>query len=219
MSRRAEGLAAPRVSAPDLPPTLTNGPTPRRGGESFQIEWTELESTTDAAHGALTECAVRDAAVERLDLTGASLVDVDVSGLRATAVVARDARLRRVRIVGGRIGTLDLADAELDEVELRSIRIDYLSLAGAQVEDLLVTDCRIGSMDVPQARLTRVAFADSTCDEVDTRGLRAEHVDFRGLEALSYLDLASLRGATLSPRQVEVLAPALATALGIRVEE
>jgi hypothetical protein len=45
----------------------------------------------------------------------------------------------------------------------------------------------------------------------------SKDLDLRGLEAVSYLDPASLRGATLSPRQVEYLAPALAEALGIRV--
>ncbi|GAA1990251.1 pentapeptide repeat-containing protein [Microbacterium pumilum] len=218
MARREEGLIAPRVSAPDLPRELGDGPAPARGEESFQLRWTTLRATTDAAHSSISECEVLDAALERLDLTGATLVDVDISGLRATAVVGRDARLRRVRISGGRIGTLDLAAADVDEVELRGIRIDYLSLAAARVQDLLISGCTIGTLDIPRARLVRVAFHDSKSDEVDTRGLQAEHVDLRGLDALSYLDLAALRGTTLSPSQVETLAPAFASALGIRVE-
>ena len=219
MTRRVQGLVAPRLSAPDLPPVLESGPPPSRGEESFQIRWTALDQVTDAAHSAITECAVIEAPVDRLDISGAALVDVDIADLRATAVAGRGARLRRVRIAGGRIGTLDLADADLDEVELRGIRIDYLSLGGGRVADLVVSGCTIGTLDMPQARLSRVAFLDSRADEVDTRGLRAEHLDLRGLDAVSYLDLASLRGATLSPRQVEQLAPALAAALGIRVED
>jgi uncharacterized protein YjbI with pentapeptide repeats len=191
---------------------------PARGEESFQLRWTALGETTDAAHSDLTECVFDDVTVETLDLTGATLVDVEVTGIRATSVPARAARLRRVRFTGGRIGTLDLADAEIDEVELRGIRIDYVSLGGARVEDLLVAGCTIGTLDIPQATLTRVAFEATRADEVDTRGLRCEHVDLRGLEALSYLDLAALRGATLSPAQIEQLAPAFAAALGIRVE-
>ncbi len=144
---------------------------------------------TDAAHSAITECALVEASVDRLDISGATLVDVDITGLRATAVAGRGARLRRVRIAGGRIGTLDLTDAELDEVELRGIRIDYLSLGGGRVADLVVAGCTIGTLDMPQARVSRVAFVDSRADEVDTRGLRAEHLDLRGLEAGSYLDL------------------------------
>jgi len=216
MAQRSRPLA-PRLSAPDLPPHLADGPPPARGGDFFQVRWTSLESQTDAAHAVLTECALSGASVERLDLTGATLVDVEVRDLRASTLSARSARLRRVRITGGRIGTLDLADAEIDEVELRGVRIDYASLAAARIADLLIADCTIGTLDLPQATVARMAFADSRADDVDTRGVRAKDLDLRGLEAVSYLDAGSLRGATLSSRQVDYLAPALASALGIRV--
>jgi uncharacterized protein YjbI with pentapeptide repeats len=219
MARREQGLVAPRVSPPDLPSHLEDGPPPTRGEECFQRRWSTLDEVTDAAHSAITECLFDQVAVERLDLSAAALVDVDISAVRATSIAGRAARLRRVRISGGRIGTLDLGDADLDEVELLGIRIDYLSFAGARIEDLMVSGCTIGTLDVPQARLTRVAFEDSRADEVDTRGVRCEHVDLRGLAAVSFLDLGSLRGATLSAPQIEQLAPALAAALGIRVED
>ena len=152
---------APRLSAPDLPPRLEDADPLTRGGDFFQVRWTALDAQTDAAHAALTECAVLGASVERLDLTGATLVDVDVRDLRASALSARSARLRRVRITGGRIGTLDLSDTEIDEVELRGVRIDYVSLAAARIADLLIADCTIGALDLPQATVTRMAFADT----------------------------------------------------------
>ncbi|SFS05836.1 hypothetical protein SAMN04487846_2031 [Microbacterium sp. cf046] len=214
---RSAPLAAPRLSAPDLPARLEDGPVLARAGDFFQLRWTVLESHTDAAHAEITECELIGPSVERLELTGAVLVDVEVRDLRATTVGGRGARLRRVRIAGGRIGTLDLADADLDEVEMRGVRIDYVSLAGARVADLLIADCTIGTLDIPQATVSRMAFAESRADDVDTRGLQAKDLDLRGLEAVSYLDPASLRGAALSARQVEYLAPALAEALGIRV--
>jgi uncharacterized protein YjbI with pentapeptide repeats len=209
--------APPHLSPPDLPPRLEDGQPPSPGLESFQLRWTRLDPLTDAAHSSITECTLTESSVERLDITGATLVDVDVRDLRATTLSGRGARLRRVRVIGGRIGTLDLADADLDEVELRGVRIDYLSLAAARITDLLVADCTIGTLDVPQAIMTRIGFENSRADDVDTRGLRAKDLDLRGLEAVSYLDAASLRGATLSPRQVEYLAPAMAEALGIHV--
>jgi uncharacterized protein YjbI with pentapeptide repeats len=216
MARPAHVLP-PRLSAPDLPPHLADGPPLARGGDFFQVEWASLDAETNAAHATLTECALSGASTERLDLTGATLVDVEVRDLRASTLSSRRSRLRRVRVTGGRIGTLDLADAEIDEVELRGVRIDYASLAAARIADLLIADCTIGTLDLPQATVARMAFIDSRADDVDTRGVRAKDLDLRGLEAVSYLDAGSLRGATLSFRQVEYLAPALAVALGIRV--
>jgi hypothetical protein len=219
MARREEHPFAPRVSPPDLPRDLEPGDELQPDGELFQRRFEDLAETTDAAHAEISECRVVGASVESLTLTGANLIDVDIDQLRATTVSARGARLRRVRITGGRIGTLDLGIADIDEVELRGIRIDYLSLGGARIEDLLVADCVIGSLDLPQATATRVRFDQTRADELDVRGLRAEDVDLRGLEMLSLTDAAALRGTTLSSDQVERLAPALASALGVRVKD
>ena len=99
------------------------------------------------------------------------------------------------------------------------MRIDYLSLASAKIEDLLVSDCTITTLDLPQAAMSRVRFVNSRADEVDTRGMRAENVDLRGLDAASYLDVASLRGATLTPWQVEQLAAAFAVSHGVDIRD
>ena len=216
---RDDSPVAPRVSPPDLPSELVAVRGLRRRGDYERVEITQLTEQTDAAHSALTECRVAAASVTDLTLTGATLVDVDIVDLRATTVTARDARLKRVRITGGRIGTLDLADAQLDEVELRGVRIDYLSVAAGALDDVLMAECTLTTLDMPQARCQRVRFDGSTADEVDSRGLRAQDVDLRGLEAVSYTDAASLRGVTLSMRQIEQLAPAFAETLGIRVRD
>lgn len=220
MARRQEQHPhAPRIGAPDLPRELSDADGIAAHADLLQVRITGLDEVTDAAHAVLTECAVVAASVDRLDLTGATLADVTIEGLRATAVTARDARLRRVRITGGRIGTLDLATSGLDEVELRGIRIDYLSLGAAKIEDLLIADCTITTLDLPQATVSRVRFENTRADEVDTRGIRADSLDLRGLDAASYLDVGSLRGATLTPWQAEQLSSAFAGALGIDVQD
>lgn len=217
MARRPELPHPPRIAPPDLPPLVdvARGLRPRE--EYFQVRVEDLEEMTDAAHAVLTECTVAAASVSRLDIAGATLVDVAIDDLRAAVVSGRGSRLRRVRFTGGRIGTLDLSAAEVDEVELRGVRIDYLSLASGRAGDLLISDCTITTLDLPQANLSRVRFEGSRADEVDTRGMRADSVDLRGLDGASYLDVSALRGATLAPWQVEQLATAFAVSLGIDV--
>lgn len=216
---RARGPLPPRISAPDLPRQLDAVAGLERRADLVGARIEGLEGEVDAAHSQLSECAVAEASVSRLDLTGAVLGDVEISQLRATEVVARESRWRGVRVTGGRIGTFDLSVAEVANVELRGLRIDYLSLRGATVSDLLIADCTIGALDLPLATLSRVRFDDSRADEVANDGARAEHVDLRGLEVLSFTRPDALRGATLSSRQVELLAPALALALGIDVQD
>ncbi|HWU31161.1 MAG TPA: pentapeptide repeat-containing protein [Microbacterium sp.] len=216
MARRSEDLRPPLVSAPDLPDHLDPAP-PRRSADLIAA-LIELEGDADLAHSSLEQCVLTGGA-DSLDLRGATLMDVELRDLRVADLPARTASLRRVRISGGRIGTLDLTDTRIHELELHGVRIDYLTLSATKAVDVRIDGCRITALDLPGATLTRVAFDGTHADEVDSRGLQASHVDLRGLDALSFLDVASLRGTTLTVRQVELLAPAFAASAGISVRD
>lgn len=219
MARPSAGPAEPRVSAPDLPDVLDEVSVLGPGTEISQARLEHLGAEVDAGRALLTECVLDAGEVDRLNLTLARLSDVDVTGLRLADLVASRGVWRNVRAVGGRVGALDLGRAELASVELRGLRVDYLTLAGATVSDVVFVDCVIGTLDLPGATLSRVRFEGCRADEVDTRDLRAEHVDLRGLDAVSFTSAAGLRGATLATRQVELLATDLALALGIVVRD
>lgn len=216
MARSSDAPAGPRLSAPDLPPDLTPA-YPARAADLMAARL-DLSGAVDLAHAFLEQCVLA-ADAEIVDLTGATLLDVDIPGPRLAALNLRDAGIRRLRIQGGRIGTLDLSAARVDEVELRDLRIDYLNLGGAKGTDILVAGCALRTLDMPQAVLTRVRFDDCRSDEVDSRGLRAVDVDLRGLDALAYLDASSLRGTTLTTFQVQQLAPTFAAGIGIQVRD
>lgn len=206
----------PRASVPDLPDTFTFA-VPARHADLLAAE-IACSGEVDLAHSSLEQCVLSGAA-DRIDLTGATLIDVEIRDIRAAAIALRDATIRRLRIVDGRIGTLDLSDARVAELTIDDTRIDYATLGGARAEDVLMTGAALQALDLPQATLTRVGFDGCRADEVDSRGLRATHVDLRGLDALAYLDVSALRGTTMSPRQVELLAPAFAAAAGIDVQD
>lgn len=216
MARTTESPAAPRVSPPDLPDDFRPA-IPARNADLIAARL-ELSGTVDLAYATLEQCTVT-ADAEEIDLTGSTILDVEMTHVRIASLKLRDAGIRRLRITGGRIGTLDLSTARVSELELRDVRIDYLNLGAAKAADLEVSDCRIRTLDMPQAVLTRVRFTRSTCDEVDPRGMRATDVDLRGLDAVSFLDANSLRGTTLTGFQVQQLAPVIAAGLGIQIKE
>ena len=214
MARSTERPQPPRVSPPDLPDELDDG-AGRRHGDHIGLR---IRLTEDLAHAQFEQCSLSGAA-ERVDLAGATLLDVEIVDARTPVLSLKDATIRRLRIAGGRIGTLDLSGAHIAELIVEHARIDYLSLAAAKIQDSLIADCTLATVDVPAATVTRVRFERSSADEVDTRGLRADALDLRGLDALAFLDVTSLRGTTLSPRQVELLAPVFARAAGIDVQD
>ncbi|OZB82968.1 pentapeptide repeat-containing protein [Microbacterium sp. 13-71-7] len=214
MARSTERPQPPRVSPPDLPDEFEDG-VGRRHGDHVGLR---IPLTEDLAHAQFEQCSLSGAA-ERVDLAGATLLDVEIVDARTPVLSLKDATIRRLRIAGGRIGTLDLSGAHVAELIVEHARIDYLSLAAAKIQDSVFTDCTLATVDVPAASVTRVRFERSRADEVDTRGLRADALDLRGLDALAFLDVTSLRGTTLSPRQVELLAPVFARAAGIDVQD
>lgn len=216
MARPRTRPAPPRISAPDVPPD----PAPAALTRSADIVDARVQlgpGDADGAYARISESVVAAASVDRLDLTGAILSDVRFDDPAAASLAAREGSWQSVRVSGGRIGTLDLTRARCDGVELRGVRIDYLSAPAATVRDVLVVDCVIGTLDLPGAALERVRFENTTVDEVDTREMRVADLDLRGLEALAFTDVRALREATISLRQAEAHAGALAAALGIDV--
>ncbi|WP_309102594.1 pentapeptide repeat-containing protein [Microbacterium sp.] len=216
MARSPESPVPPRVTRPDLPDTLAAAVPSRRA--DLLAARLVLDGEADLAYASLEQCVIT-ADAGTVDLTGATLLDVAMTDVRLASLVLRGASIRRLRISGGRIGTLDLSGSRIAELDLRDVRIDYLTLSGARVDDAEVTGCSIRTLDMPQAELTRVRFTSATADEVDPRGMRAADVDLRGLDALAFLDANSLRGTTLTPFQVQQLAPTIAAGLGILIKD
>ncbi|MEV7633288.1 pentapeptide repeat-containing protein [Microbacterium sp. NPDC089318] len=216
MASRRSALRPPLVSEPDLPDTVSPA-APRRSSD-LRAALIEIDGDADLAHSTLEQCVITGSG-SAVDLEGVTMMDVDVRDLRVAKLSARRSTLRRVRISGGRIGTLDLSDSGIHELALHDVRIDYLTLAGCKAVDVRVDSCRIAALDMPGSTLSRVAFAATSSDEVDPRGMRAEHLDLRGLDALGFLDVTALRGATLTLRQMELLAPVFAAAAGILISD
>ncbi|WEK60105.1 MAG: pentapeptide repeat-containing protein [Candidatus Microbacterium colombiense] len=215
MARSTDSPAAPRVSPPDLPDEFTPA-APARNVDLIAASLA-LSGTVDLAYGSLEQCRVT-ADADAVDLTGGTLLDVDLADARIASLRLRGASTRRLRILGGRIGTLDLSTARIAELELTGVRIDYLNLGAARATDVEISDCHLRTLDMPQAELTRVRFTRTTVDEVDPRGMSATDVDLRGLDALAFLDANSLRGTTLTEFQVQQLAPVIAAGIGIQIK-
>lgn len=216
MARISDSPAAPRVSVPDIPPHLGNAAA-SRSADLLAVRL-DLSESVDLAYASLEQCVVV-ADADSISLIGATILDVDIADIRVASLSLRNAGIRRLRIAGGRIGTLDVSGTRIDELELRDLRVDYLNLGGAKGTDLLFSGCTIRTLDMPQAELTRVRFDDCRSNEVDPRGLRATDVDLRGLDAAAFVSANGLRGATLTTFQVQQLAPTLAADAGIHVKD
>ena len=90
----------------------------------------------------LVEVALDAVTGDDLDLTGARLREVLLSGVRFTSLRAGRGDWQDAQ-VSGRFGVLDAQGARWRSVMLTGCKVDLLSLRGAEVDDLLLTDdCR-----------------------------------------------------------------------------
>nr|WP_277818596.1 pentapeptide repeat-containing protein [Cellulosimicrobium arenosum] len=104
-------------------------------------------------------------------------------------------------------------------VHLVGCKLGFVNLRGADLHDVLFTDCTIDELDLVQARATRVAFVGTRVRRLDVQASTLEHVDLRGADLDEIAGVRSLAGATVGELQLARLAPLLADALGVTVQD
>lgn len=183
------------------------------------LRFTEFDGEPVALpHGRVLGCRFEDVACEVLDLQGTTMRESEV--LRPSVVTVRAARgeWSDVRVRGGRIGVLEAYEASWSTVEITGVKASYLNLRAASLTDLTLTDCRIEELDLADARVERATLDGSQITRLTVQGATLEGFDLRGAAIEEIVGIASLKGAIISSDQLIDLAPALARAVGLAVE-
>jgi uncharacterized protein YjbI with pentapeptide repeats len=162
--------------------------------------------------------------LSRVGLTGArlrslTLTDVVASGLEASGADLSGAALRRVEIAGARLGGLQLVDASAEGVRFRDCRLELATWRGAKLRDVVFDGCILDEADFYGAQLQAVRFEGCRLLRADFSAARLARVDLRGSELDPVGDVGGLRGATVDSVQLATLAPLLAQAAGIKVDD
>lgn len=165
----------------------------------------------------MIECRLAGAVLDEATLQRSRIRETHLVDLQATSLDIGAADLRDVEVADSRFGDLQLYDAELRRVQFMGCRLGYLNLRSAKVLDLSFTDCLIDELDLGSARVTRLAFQGCEVKCLSVGGSQLAEVDLRGAQLGEITDLTGLSGATISPNQLQELAPALAGQLGISI--
>jgi uncharacterized protein YjbI with pentapeptide repeats len=148
-----------------------------------------------------------------LDLHGAALADVDLSGLNADRLDLRAVDFRRAKLHAARLGACRLEGARLDESDwsratLRGCLFDSAQGVGACFDGACVEDSSVQAADLTRAslrgaRLSETSFARAVLRATVLDDARGVGVEFRGADLGSAtligarLDEADFRGADL----------------------
>lgn len=149
---------------------------------------------------------------------GAHLVESVFTGANVPAVSAARGGWRDVEFQGSRLGSLEAFDAAWRGIRFTRCKLGYVNLRGAELLDVAFVDCTIDEMDLLDAAARRVAFDGVRIGTLNASGARLTDVDLRGADLGQVIGMDGLRGATISPDQLQLMAPALAGLAGIVVE-
>ena len=158
------------------------------------------DPTSLSAHGGYEAQEYSGADLTATDLTGATFSECSFTDITAT-------RLR-------------LPHARLPDTAVRRLDAPTVSAAHAVLRDVLFTDCTIEELHLGEATAERLAFAGTEPESLGVVGAALRNVDLRTLDLRTVPGVTHLGGATMSPLQIQHLAPLLARRqLGITVEE
>lgn len=152
-------------------------------------------------------------------LRGARIVESVFDGADVPVVSAARATLRDVEIRDSRFGSIEAYGGAWRGIRFTRCRLGFVNLRATDLLDVAFVDCTIDEIDLLDATARRVAFDGSRVGALNVGGATLTDVDLRGADLREIVGMAGLRGATISPEQLQLMAPALAEQAGLRVED
>lgn len=224
MARGTAASKAPTVTAPRLTPVrlqeLREDPAPdfRRGERYDGVRYSRAAADgLDLSAADFAECEFAGVSFNDTQLRGATFRDCILTEMYAPVLAAARSSLRDVEIGNPRWGSAELYESGWQSVRIDGGKLDYLNLRGAKLTDVQISDCIINELDLGSAAATRVALRNCTIGTLDVSGARLKDVDLRGTDFRTISGLGSLAGLVIDEHQLALLAPLLASHLGVVV--
>lgn len=151
---------------------------------------------------------------ERPEIVNVALDRCDVTGFGATA-----GRADRVQITDSRLRAFTWANGMVQDVELSGVAGAEVTFRFSTLRRVTFRDCELPGLDFTEVtfddvRLERCNLAGAQFDKARVKALRIEGCDLTGCSGAG-----ALGGASVHPDDLIALAPSMAGALGIKVEE
>lgn len=152
-------------------------------------------------------------------LRGARVVESVFEGADMPVVSAARCGLRDVEVRDSRFGSVEAFDASWRGIRFTRCKLGFVNLRGSELLDVAFVECTIDEIDLLDASARRVAFDGGRIGALNVTGATLADVDLRRTDLREVVGMSGLRGATIAPDQLQLMAPALAELAGIRVED
>ena len=215
---------APKVTPPRLSPVrladLRDDPSPAfQSGERYDgVRYSRASADGLELGGSdFAECDFQGVSFNETQLRGASFRDCILAEAYAPVFMAARSTLRDVEIGNPRWGSAELYESGWQSVRIDGGKLDDLDLRGATLRDVQISDCIINELELGSCTATRVALKNCTVGTLEFSGARLKDFDLRSTEFRTIRGLGSLAGLVVDDYQLTLLAPLLASQLGVVV--
>lgn len=213
--------SAPRIDAVRLGP-LTAGTADLliAKADLEGLSFSDIDTRELVINGGLVHsCQFAGVSAQEADWTSTRLIESTFERMNVPVMRAARGVWRDLRFDGARLGSIEAYETSWHSVHFVGCKLNFVNLRGAELLDVAFTDCTIDEIDLVGTTARRVAFRDTHVSRLNVQHANLEHVDLRGADFEEITALDGLRGATISPIQLDLLAPLFAREKGIKIEE
>ncbi|HEU5334236.1 MAG TPA: pentapeptide repeat-containing protein [Actinocrinis sp.] len=192
-----------------------------RGSDDFDsLHFADAVYENTSAGGArFLECAFTAVRIEGGSLRRSRLSDVWLHETRLVSADLAQTDWLDCWFVAAGLAGVQAYDAHWRRVVFQRCKFDSVNFRGARFTEVVFDTCLMRDVDFSGAALDHVSFPGSRLVEADFSKASCEHVDLRGAELGITGGHDGLRGTIVDSGQLVDLAPVLAAALGITVED
>jgi uncharacterized protein YjbI with pentapeptide repeats len=165
------------------------------------------------------ECAFRQVSITDGRLARASLRDTWMRDVRLTGTNFAEGSWLDVTVIGSYLAGVEVFGSELQRVMFSGCKLDSVNFRASRLTGVTFRDCVLRDVDFAGATLTECSFPGSALSRVDLSKVTMDRTDLRDAELGLIIDPGSLRGAIISSGQLAIVAPVLAAALGIVIDD
>lgn len=191
------------------------GPGDSYDGQRFDrpdFEGTNLTSSD------FLECELNGPAMNNTEMRGVRFRGTALHDSFAPIMKGARTSWRDSEVTSPRWGSAELYDSTWQSVRIDGGKIDFLNLRAAKITDLLISDCIIGELDLGGASVNRMTLKNCRIGTLDLQQATLKDLDLRGTDFRTLNGVGSMAGVVIDDYQLGLLAPVLATHLGITVD-
>jgi uncharacterized protein YjbI with pentapeptide repeats len=213
----------PEQELADLP--FASALTPHSGGLELEGSYDTVHfdhltfAEPDASGSRFLECAFTQVAFEGGQLRRAQFSQVWLRDFRVVGTSLIESAWLDASLIAGVAAGVEAFGARLRRVRFTDCKLDSVNFRDAALTEVVFERCVLRDVDFGGAKLSKTSFPGSRLAGTSFRQVTLQQVDLRGAELGITVDPGSLRGAIVSPAQLASMAPLLADAMGIIVED